>query len=196
MARPRGVLVTGASSGIGAACALGCARQGMTVFAGVRTPGGIEQFRQNGGPGIIPIHLDVTDVESIRRAADKVGNVVLDAGLSGLVNNAGIAVVSPLESVSLDALRRQLEVCDGSDCGYPGVSSVAQTGTRPHREYGIHQRPGDRADHGVVLRLRARVGSAHGCVEVRTPALGNLCLYHRARGDRHSPVGQLLESRQ
>jgi NAD(P)-dependent dehydrogenase (short-subunit alcohol dehydrogenase family) len=82
----------------------------MTVFAGVRTPGGVEQLRQQGGSGIIPVHLDVTDVESTRRAVEAVGNVVLEAGLSGLVNNAGIAVTSPLECVALDALRRQLEV--------------------------------------------------------------------------------------
>src|SRR5512134_844194 len=106
----RFVLITGASTGIGAACAMGCAGQGMTVFAGVRNPDAGAALRARGGAAIIPLELDVTDGESIERAAGMVERHVGDAGLFGLVNNAGIAIGSPLELVPLAQLRRQLEV--------------------------------------------------------------------------------------
>ena len=54
--------------------------------------------------------IDVTDEESIGRAAAQVAEKVGDTGLWGLVNNAGICISAPLECVSSDLLRRQLEV--------------------------------------------------------------------------------------
>ena len=106
----RFVLITGASTGIGAACAIGCAGQGMTVFAGVRNPEAGAALRARGGAAIIPLELDVTDGESVKRAAGIVERHVGDAGLFGLVNNAGIAIGSPLELIPLVQLRQQLEV--------------------------------------------------------------------------------------
>ncbi|BFU96607.1 MAG: Oxidoreductase, Glucose/ribitol dehydrogenase family [Nitrospira sp.] len=82
----------------------------MTVFAGVRSREAGEALRQQGGERLIPIPLDVTDPESIRQAETVVRETVGLAGVSGLVNNAGIAVGSPLEVIPIDALRRQLEV--------------------------------------------------------------------------------------
>jgi len=104
------VVITGASTGIGAACALACAKQGMTVFAGVRKLQAGEVLKANAGAGVIPIRLDVTDGASIAAAAEVVGHHVGEQGLFGLVNNAGIAIGSPLELIPLDQLRRQLEV--------------------------------------------------------------------------------------
>lgn len=104
------VVVTGASTGIGAACALDCASRGMTVFAGVRDPRAGEVLAAKGGPSLIPILLDVTDEPSIRRSVEVVQRVVGGTGLGGLVNNAGIAIGSPLEVIPLSQLRRQLEV--------------------------------------------------------------------------------------
>ena len=104
------VLITGASTGIGAACALGCAKEGMTVFAGVRNVQDGDALRERGGNAIIPLHLDVTDGESIVRAAQAVEQQVGGRGLSGLVNNAGVAIGSPLELIPIPLLRKQLEV--------------------------------------------------------------------------------------
>ncbi len=107
---PMNVVVTGASTGIGAACALDCASRGMTVFAGVRDSRAGEALVAKAGPSLIPILLDVTDEPSIARSLDVVQRVVGKAGLGGLVNNAGIVVGSPLEVIPLSQLRTQLEV--------------------------------------------------------------------------------------
>jgi NAD(P)-dependent dehydrogenase (short-subunit alcohol dehydrogenase family) len=104
------VLITGASTGIGAACALGCAEQGMTVFACVRQLKAGAALQAKGGAAIIPLELDVTNGESIKHAAESVTRHVGESGLFGLVNNAGIAIGSPLEFIPLAQLRRQLEV--------------------------------------------------------------------------------------
>jgi NAD(P)-dependent dehydrogenase (short-subunit alcohol dehydrogenase family) len=106
----RFVVITGASTGIGAGCAIGCAQQGMTVFAGVRNLQAGEALQAKEGAAIIPLQLDVTDDESIKRAADTVRQRVGEAGLAGLINNAGIAIGSPLEVIPLSQLRKQLEV--------------------------------------------------------------------------------------
>jgi NAD(P)-dependent dehydrogenase (short-subunit alcohol dehydrogenase family) len=106
----RFVVITGASTGIGAGCAIGCAQQGMTVFAGVRDLRAGEALQAKEGAAIIPLQLDVTDDESIKRAADTVRQRVGEAGLAGLINNAGIAIGSPLEVIPLSQLRKQLEV--------------------------------------------------------------------------------------
>lgn len=104
------VVVTGASTGIGAACALDCAGRGMTVFAGVRDPRAGQALAAKGGPSLIPITIDVTDEPSIARSVEAVRLVVGEKGLGGLVNNAGIVVGSPLEVLPLSHLRKQLEV--------------------------------------------------------------------------------------
>ena len=106
---PRFVVITGASTGIGAACAVGCARRGITVFAGLRDvlAGGALLTKE---AHIVPMQLDVTDGESIKRAAAMVRQQVGEAGVAGLVNNAGIAIGSPLELLPISQLRKQLEV--------------------------------------------------------------------------------------
>ena len=82
----------------------------MTVFAGVRNLKAGAALEARGDAAIIPLELDVTDDESIKRAAGIVEHQVGEGGLFGLVNNAGIAIGSPLELIPLAQLRRQLEV--------------------------------------------------------------------------------------
>ena len=52
----------------------------------------------------------MTEAASIAAAGKAVGETVGEAGIAGLVNNAGIVVPGPLEAVPIEALRRQLEV--------------------------------------------------------------------------------------
>jgi len=107
---PPAVLITGTSTGIGAACALELDRRGFRVFAGLRQEADAQRLRGEASGRLVPVMLDVTEADSVRSAAETVGRAVGDAGLAGLVNNAGIVVPGPLELVPLDRLRRQLEV--------------------------------------------------------------------------------------
>lgn len=106
----RAVVITGASTGIGAACALHLDRLGFLVFAGVRKGQDGTALQQRSSNRLVPLLLDVTDADSIQKAKDTVAGRVGEAGLFGLVNNAGIAVAGPLEAIRIPDLRRQLEV--------------------------------------------------------------------------------------
>lgn len=109
---PRGIVLTGCSTGIGRTCALTLARAGYRVFAGVRrTQDGESLQAEAGSAALTPLMLDVTDEEAAARAAEIVREELGDAGeLAGLVNNAGIAVYGPLELLPIEVLRRQFEV--------------------------------------------------------------------------------------
>jgi NAD(P)-dependent dehydrogenase (short-subunit alcohol dehydrogenase family) len=108
MSAPRdgNILVTGASTGIGRACALRLAELGYRTFAGVRKAPDGESLRAESSGKIEPVVLDVTCAGSIAAAVAAVG----DGPLAGLVNNAGIAVLGPVELLSVEMWRRQFEV--------------------------------------------------------------------------------------
>ncbi len=101
------IVVTGASTGIGAAAAAELARLGYVVFAGVRSDADaavVAAFHEN----VRALRLDVTAAADVAAAADAVAASGL--ALRGVVNNAGIAVAGPLEYLPVDELRRQFEV--------------------------------------------------------------------------------------
>ena len=104
------VLVTGASTGIGRACALRLAKAGHRVFAGVRKDADGVRLVSDGGSGIEPILIDVADERSIGAAHDKVRAGLGEHRLAGLVNNAGIAVAGPQETLALADWKRQFDV--------------------------------------------------------------------------------------
>ncbi len=104
------VVVTGASTGIGRACTLSLDALGFRVFAGVRKSGDGDSLRRASSTLLNPVFIDVTDERSITAVAEKVSQEVGDAGLVGLVNNAGVAIPGPLEYLLLEELRRQLEI--------------------------------------------------------------------------------------
>ena len=102
-----GVVVTGASSGIGEATALRLANAGFAVFAGVRREEDAERVRSHGAR---PVRLDVRDAAQVAAAAEEVRGALGAAGLVALVNNAGVVVPGALEFVPLELFREQLEV--------------------------------------------------------------------------------------
>jgi len=106
----RSVLVTGASTGIGRTTALRLDGSGWRVFAGVRKEADAESLRREASPHLVPVILDVTDPEQIAAAAELIERESDGEGLDGLVNNAGVAVPGPLETIPLEDLRHQLEV--------------------------------------------------------------------------------------
>ena len=106
----RGVVITGASTGIGRACALDLATRGWRVFGGVRREADGQALAEASGGAVTPLRLEVTDPAQILAAAETVRAALGDVPLAGLVNNAGMAVAAPLEFVPIDELRRQLEV--------------------------------------------------------------------------------------
>jgi len=96
------VLITGASSGIGRACAAHLQGLGHRVFAGIR--------RGEVPAGQIPVVLDVTDPGQVSGAAEQIANILGDESLDGLVNNAGIGGGGPVEFTPVDDFRKVMEV--------------------------------------------------------------------------------------
>ncbi len=103
----RAVLVTGASSGIGAGAVSALAQRGFIVYAGVRRDADAARAKAS-HPNVRPLLLDVTNAEAIESAARAVRADC--TALVGLVNNAGVAFGGPLETLPLEELRMQLEV--------------------------------------------------------------------------------------
>lgn len=106
----RAVVVTGASTGIGAACVDMLIEKGFFVFGSVRRPEDAERLIARFGANFAPLLFDVTDAAAVARGAAAVADWLGGETLAGLVNNAGVAVAGPLLHVPVDDLRRQLEV--------------------------------------------------------------------------------------
>jgi len=98
-------VVSGASTGLGAASARALAARGLHVLAGVRREEDGEQFH---GSGIEPVLLDVTSPEHLARLAERIA--ADGAPLRALVNNAGLAANAPVETLPLPDWRAVFEV--------------------------------------------------------------------------------------
>ena len=98
------VLVTGGSSGIGAATARILARSGMKVYAGSRR-GTIE----NPVEGVVPIQLDVNDAEATEAAVARI--LAAEGRLDAVVCNAGNGIYGPVEGTTEEEARYQFETC-------------------------------------------------------------------------------------
>src|ERR1700759_326604 len=96
------ILITGCSSGIGAAVARRLVDSGHTVYATARNTDSLA------GIGATAVRaLDVTDEASMSAVVDE---IVRDHGRVGaLVNNAGYGEYGAIEDVPMDAVRRQFE---------------------------------------------------------------------------------------
>jgi NAD(P)-dependent dehydrogenase (short-subunit alcohol dehydrogenase family) len=90
-------LVTGANRGLGRKFAADLLERGAKVYAGARRPETIDL------PGVVPIQLDITDPESVRRAAQQASDVNV------VVNNAGVSTRATLLDGPLDDIRLEME---------------------------------------------------------------------------------------
>lgn len=116
----RSVFITGTSTGIGRAAAIILDQLGFLVFASVRKEVDAENLSKEASGRLNPILLDVTDMDSIFKARDIVAESVGQAGLWGLVNNAGITFRAPIEFIPMEELRRLYET------NVFGLSAVTQ----------------------------------------------------------------------
>lgn len=105
----RAIVVTGASTGIGAACVESLTKGGFFVFGSVRKTEDAERLQKRFGADCSPLLFDVTDGEAVARAAKRVEGQLSGETLAGLVNNAGVAVPGPLLHLAMDDFRRQIE---------------------------------------------------------------------------------------
>ncbi len=105
MAEPsKAVLVTGCSSGIGRATALRLVGAGWTVYASARRP---QTLAELADAGCHTLALDVTDEDSMRAAVNTVEQA--EGAVGVLVNNAGYSQSGAIETVPMEAVRRQFE---------------------------------------------------------------------------------------
>jgi NAD(P)-dependent dehydrogenase (short-subunit alcohol dehydrogenase family) len=100
----KAVLVTGCSSGIGRATALRLTGAGWKVYATARRPETLSDLRD---AGCQTLALDVTDEQSMQAAVDAIEQA--EGAIGVLINNAGYSQSGAIETVPLEAVRRQFE---------------------------------------------------------------------------------------
>jgi NADP-dependent 3-hydroxy acid dehydrogenase YdfG len=103
----RVAVITGASSGIGEATARALAACGYRLALLARRADRIQALAGELGPGAIAIQADVTDRDSLAKAADRVKTEL--GGTDVLVNNAGIMLLAPFTDEGHDDHRRMIE---------------------------------------------------------------------------------------
>jgi len=104
------VVVTGVSSGIGAATAQALARAGFKVFGSVRRAEDAGALKAEFGEAFQPLIFDVTDEAAIAAAAAQVRTALAGTRLDGLVNNAGASIAGPLALQPVADFRKQIEI--------------------------------------------------------------------------------------
>jgi NAD(P)-dependent dehydrogenase (short-subunit alcohol dehydrogenase family) len=106
----KSVVITGASTGIGWATSKLLLDRGFRVFGSVRKQADADRLRNEFGANFTPLLFDVTDEAAVLAAAREVRHALNGETLSGLVNNAGIAVAGPVLELAADEFRRQMDV--------------------------------------------------------------------------------------
>src|SRR6202044_1311681 len=110
MANSKDVVVTGVSTGIGWGTTKVLVSKGFRVFGSVRKQADADRLQREFGDGFVPLVMDITDIDAVHQAAQKVGSMIGDRNLVGLVNNAGVVVSGPLLYLKPSDYKRQLEV--------------------------------------------------------------------------------------
>ena len=146
--RPRTVLITGCSSGIGLALTKAFRHAGSRVVATARDP---ESIDLEPGDDLLILALDVTDPLAIHGVVARA--MAWADGIDVVVNNAGFALIGPVAELDLDELRTQL------DTNVVGPVAMVEA-VIPHMI---------RRGHGVIVNI----GSVSGLTT--TPFAGAYC---------------------
>src|SRR5260221_12597358 len=102
--------VPGASTGIGGPPKKLLLARGLRVCGSSRKEGDADRLKGEFGANFTPLSFDVTDEAAVLAAAREVRTALNGETLSGLVNNAGIAVAGPVLELSADEFRRRMDV--------------------------------------------------------------------------------------
>lgn len=105
-------VVTGASGGIGRIITRKLLEKDYTVFATARSAGNIPAtgLAADAAARFIPMELDLTEEGSILHLVDEIETRTRGAGISALINNAGIIVEGPLDLILVEDFRLQFDV--------------------------------------------------------------------------------------
>ena len=168
MARQRVVIVTGASSGIGEATARALVADGTHVVGVARRKERLEQVARElrGSPGSLSVV--VSDITSPGAAPKVIDQVVAESGhVDGLVNNAGIMLLGPVETTDPDEWDQMLEInvravlrmtsaaiphllrAAGEPNGVADIVNISSTAgrNRPPGRWGVRMRPSSPSTH-------------------------------------------------
>ncbi len=107
-ANKKAILITGASSGIGKACALHLEKLGFIIYAGVRKEKDFNFYKSYKPSKILPIFLDVRKSEDILNAFNNIASSGLE--LYALVNNAGISIGGPIELLPMHQVEELISI--------------------------------------------------------------------------------------
>lgn len=106
----KSILITGVSTGIGFCMAQVFLERGYTVFGSVRKVQDAQQLQEIGKERFVPLVFDVCDEKAIAAAVEVVRGYLPTGGLTGLINNAAIAVGGPLLEQPMHEIRKHFEV--------------------------------------------------------------------------------------
>ena len=107
----KNIVITGVSSGFGLATAADLLSRGYRVFGSVRKTQDAKKVGDElQSPHFTPLLFDVTDHEAIAEAVSQLTAQLNGEGIAGLVNNAGVGPMGPLEHIPIQQLRDVLEI--------------------------------------------------------------------------------------
>ncbi|MEE4108293.1 MAG: SDR family oxidoreductase [Halieaceae bacterium] len=102
------IVITGATAGIGRASAILLASKGHRVFAAGRSEDALAELEKSYG-NITGVAMDVTEASSVAAAVTRIHEALEGKAPDVLVNNAGYALVGPLESIPDEDWERQFQ---------------------------------------------------------------------------------------
>ena len=161
----RVVVVTGASSGIGAATAVACGRAGMKVVLAARRAGRLEtvaaEVTAAGGEARV-VPTDVADEAAVRTLID--GTVAAWGRLDVLVNNAGVGILATVDQTAPAEFERLIRVNYlGAVHGVlAALPHMRRQGDGPHRQRRLRGREAREPVPRGVRRVEVRAGGLLG----------------------------------